>query len=224
MQRTLLAFYAVVVLLIYCAPVFSQVLDDEEVDKIEAGAEFTPSLNETDEDEALFDEMFSDYSEAERDVTKVRTLDDAIDRAADLLEKTDVAVSLKEKRETLPPLEGNMSIGLLDGSFKIFKDMSGQTSCSFSVILKSDMNRVLKMMGLNLFYKQRTFAFVFKDVPAYGSQVRSVTTRGDICYTLAGEPDIGIHLCKIYGPTAPGNECVRRLKWAEKLRSDKQKN
>ncbi|MBO5037882.1 MAG: hypothetical protein J6C85_00280 [Alphaproteobacteria bacterium] len=223
MQRIALTFWATFFLLIYCTPVFSQVLDDEEVAETKADAGSAPVLDEVDEDEALFNEMFSDYSETERDITKVKTFNDAMDRAADLIGQTDTTAPLPEEQKALPPLEGDMSIGLLDGSFKIFRDMSGQTSCSFSVILKSDMNRVLKQMGLNLFYKQRTFAFLFRDVPAYGTQIRSITTRGDICYTLAGEPDIGIHLCKIYGPTAPGNECVRRLKWVEKLRDERQK-
>lgn len=223
MRQIVLTFWTVFFLLFCCVPVFSQVLDDEELAEPKANTTSAPILDEVDEDEALFNEMFSDYSETERDITKVKTFNDAMDRAADIIGQTDATAPLPKEQKALPPLEGDMSIGLLEGSFKIFKDISGQTACSFSVILKSDMNRVLKMMGLNMFYKQRTFAFIFKDVPAYGTQIRSITTRGDICYTLAGEPDIGIHLCKIYGPTAPGNECVRRLKWVEKLRDERQK-
>lgn len=223
MQRIALTLWTAFFLLVCYAPAFSQILDDEEVVENKASTNSAPILDEVDEDEALFNEMFSDYSETERDITKVKTFNDAMDRAADLIGQANTPTSLAEEQKDLPPLEGDMSIGLLDGSFRVFKDISGQTSCSFSVMLKSDMNRTLKAMGLYLLYKQRTFAFLFRDVPAYGSQIRGITTKGDICYTLAGEPDIGIHLCKIYGPTAPGNECVRRLKWVDKLRDERQK-
>lgn len=223
MQRIALTFWTAFFLLFYCGSVFSQVLDDEDIKNANGSTASAPILDEVDEDEALFNEMFSDYSESERDITKVKTFDDAMDRAAGLIGQTGAVDSQPEKKEAFPPLEGEMSIGLIDGSFKVFKDLSGQTACSFRVMLKSDMNRVLKAMGLYLIYKQRSFAFLFRDVPAYGSQIRMITTRGDICYTLSGEPDIGIHLCKIYGPTAPGNECVRRLKWAENLRDDTEK-
>lgn len=184
----------------------AQLLDDEVID-------------DTDKSEALFNEMFSDYSETEKDVTKVKTFDDVISRGADIIKNSDVTISDEVSVNTQPqflPLSGNMFIGIAPGSFKIFKDIANRITCSFQVVLNSELDRDISFLGLNLIYPNRSFAFMFKDIPPHGSQTRAITTRGDICYSLTGTPDIDIHLCKIR--SAAGSECVQRLKWDENIK------
>ncbi len=162
-------------------------------------------------DDALFNEIFSDYPETERDITAIKTFDDAISKAASEIKKTDILNEDNLASQELPPLTGNMVIGLKKGSFKIFRDISGKTKCSFEVTLKSDLDREIRILGLNLIFPHRTFAYVFRKIPAHGAQDRKITTMGDICYNMEGAPDITIHSCKIKG--TPGSECAKRITW-----------
>ena len=188
-----------------CIPLgFAQILDDEDA---------------SGEDEELFNEMFSDYSETEKDVTKVKNFGDIIDRASDVLKQADTSLAEEDDdEEPLAPIEGDLFIGVTKGSFKTFADIRGKTACSFNITLKSTLNYDIKTMGLYLVYPKRSFAFMFFDVKANSSQEKTIRTSGDICYNMAGAPDIDIHKCKIYG--ASNRECSNRIKWNENLSAE----
>ncbi len=198
-------------LISFCPNVQAQILDDDEY-TAPAKTSDTPYIaGEADKDEELFNELFSDFPEEERDITKVKTFDDAISRAAEQIKKNNLTEKTVDKEPELPPLTGDMVIGITKNSFKIFRDISGRTKCTFSVTLKSTLNREIRLMGLNLVFPHRTFAYIFRKVPAEGSQQHTVTTMGDICYNIADAPDIKIHSCKIRG--VMGSECARRISW-----------
>lgn len=192
----------------------AQMLDEDEF-TTPAQTSSSHSVNENDENEELFNELFSDYPESERDITKVKTFDDAISKAAEQLHNNKVTETATDDAQDLPPLSGDLVIGITRNSFKIFRDISGKTKCTFRVTLKSTLNRELRLMGLNIIFPHRTFAYVFRRVPAEGSQQRTVTTMGDICYNIADAPDINIHLCKIRG--ADGSECAKRISWTSDI-------
>jgi hypothetical protein len=185
---------------------YAQILDDETVG----------------DDEELFNEMFSDYSETEKDVTKAQDFGDIIERAGDILKKSEEskATSSQAQNDNLPPIDGDLSIGITKGSFKTYAGFHGETTCSFGVTLKSTLNLDIKHLGLYLTYPKRTFAFMFFDVKANSEQEHFIETTGDICYNLTGVPDIEIHKCKIYG--ASNQECSQRLKWDENITAPKE--
>lgn len=186
---------------------YAQLLDEE--------ADVSSPSAYTDNDEALFEEMFSDVPDTEKDITKVKTFDDAIDHLSQEIKKDKQSAEQIPVQIPVTPLEGEMFVGIKKGSFKIFRDMSGRSKCSFAVILKSDLDKDIKAMALNLVYPKRVFAFVFKDVPSKHSQTRYITTAGDICYNLTGAPDINIHICKIKGTLA--SDCIKHIKWSDTL-------
>jgi len=202
MQRFLYIFFFCFGLI--ASQVQAQVLDDDEV---------------ADSDEELFNEMFSDYSETEKDVTKVQDFGDVVEQAGDILRNAEEANvkagSSQVSNDDLPPIEGNLTIGITKGSFKTFSGFHGEPSCSFGVTLRSTLNLDIKNLGLYLTYPKRSFAFMFFDVKANSAQEHFIETTGDICYNLTGVPDIEIHKCKIYG--ASGQECSQRLTWDENI-------
>lgn len=204
-MRKTVALFILAAFISFCYNAHAQILDDE-VDS---------TLSDTTSEDTLFDEIFSDYSETERDITKVKTFDDALSRTADEIKKTDILNNDILVPQELPPLTGNMVIGLKKGSFTIFRDISGRTKCSFIVTLKSNLDREVRLLGLNLVFPHRTFAYVFRKIPANGSQDRKITTMGDICYNLVGVPDINIHSCKIRGVL--GSECAQRITWTDSI-------
>lgn len=176
----------------------------------------------TDSDEEFFNEMFSDYSETEKDVTKLENFGDIVERAGDILKNSDVSKvdSSQVENDKLPPISGALSIGITKGSFKTYSGYHGEPACSFSVTLKSTLNLDIKYLGLYLTYPKRSFAFMFFDVKANGDQEHFIETTGDICYNLTGVPDIEIHKCKIYG--ASNQECSQRLTWDENITAPKE--
>ncbi len=185
----------------------AQILEDDTAAPSATG----PILDDTDKSEALFNEMFSDFPETERDVDKSISFGDAVDKTTNAVKKSGVPLSQRPTAVKYPPLKGDMAIGISKGSFKIFSDMSGRTKCSFSVTLKSGLDRELRIMGLRLVFPKQAFAFIFKKVPTNGVQERFITTTGDFCYNLSGIPDIDINICQIRG--ALDNECAKRIKW-----------
>ena len=194
--------------LLFSTQVCAQLLDDEDDNTFSSG------ITNTDDD-ALFDEMFSEFSETEKDVTKVKTFDDAISALAQSVEKKESQPEEEWKPAEIQPLQGEMFIGIKKGSFRIFRDMSGRTRCAFDVVLKSELEKAIKTMGLNLIYPNRSFAFVFRDVPPNDRQIRRITTSGDICYTMSTPPDININLCKIKETLA--SDCIKHIKWSDTL-------
>lgn len=185
---------------------YAQVLDD--------------SVADSDEDEELFNDMFSDYSETDKDVTKVKKFDDVIDQAGEILKKIDTKSEEPDDNANkgLPPISGDLFVGITKGSFQTYSTLRGTAACSFSVTLKSTLNRDIKSMGFYLVYPKRTFAFMYLDMKANTVQTHTIRTSGDICYNLVGIPDINIHKCRIYG--ASSKECSTRLKWSDNISSD----
>lgn len=202
-MKKVCSFFLILALSLSCSlPVRAQLLDDEDT-----------ALDNSD---ALFEEMFNDLPETEKDITKVKTFDDAVDVLSQEIKKSDPVESAPSENYQIVPLQGEMFIGIQKNSFKIFNDMSGRSRCSFAVVLKSDLEKDIKTLALNLVYNQKVFAFVFKDVPAKQTQLRRITSGGDICYRMAGVvPDINIHKCKIKATLA--SDCAEHIKWSDDL-------
>lgn len=204
-------------------PVQAQVLDAEEAPDAAAPAPAGLSFDETDKNEALFNEMFGDHPEIREDAENTGNFENTAQKAAERIKQTGATAPSVSADGILKPLNGDMLIGVSKGSFKVFQDMTGRTNCTFGVTLKSNLDRELKTMGLQLVYPHRVFAFIFRNVAEKGSQERFITTTGDICYNLAGVPDIEVNLCRI--KNAADNECAKRIKWSNDLESpDPSKN
>ena len=189
---------------------YAQVLDDEDYPN-------ASNLHKSiEEDEAFFNELFKEYSPDERDITQKAEFDDAISEAVDMVKSYSNYVSnqnssKKKSDEQVSPLENDIYLSLVDGSFKIFKNISGRIQCRFSVKLKSEIDREINVIGLSLAYPKMSFAFIFRDVAPNGELVKSITTRGDICYDLSGAPDININKCKIKNTKSA--DCAAHIKW-----------
>ena len=184
--------------------------------------DFFPKASETDsveKDEALFDELFEEYPADERDITTPASFDDAIDEAAKILNSYSKIVKEEnpsvKKEEQFYPLENDVYLSIVDGSFKIFKDITGKSKCRFSVKLKSEIDREINIIGLSLSYPKRSFAFIFRRVPPLGESVQSIITRGDICYNLSGAPDINVNRCAIKNTSDV--DCVSHIKWDDRV-------
>ena len=210
-------FLVILFSLFLIEPAKSQVLDDDDVAPTTTVSKPSTSINdETAKDEALFNELFSDYSEEDRDMTKIKTFGDAMDVISHNINKKDLKTKedIQAPKE-LPPLEGKLYIGITKNSFQLYQNAFNQPACSFTVTLKSDINRYIKLMSLNLVYAKGVFAFIFRNVKEGKSVTQSFRTMGNICYNLSGVPDIAIHKCKIMG--AESKECAQRLEWSNKL-------
>ena len=192
----------------------AQILDDD----MPASSGNSSVSSEADNDEALFNELFSDYSETDRDITKIKDFNDALDQTANIIQNADpqIAQTPEVEKEKLPPVEGDLLIGVTNGTFRITKNALGEPACSFSITLKSTLNRKIRTIALNLVYPYRTFAFIFTNIPENGSQEKFIRTSGDICYNLVGVPDIDINKCRIWATDS--KECAARMKWDENLK------
>lgn len=204
-------------------PINAQVLDGETAQEASFPSSGGLSFDETDKNEALFNEMFGDHPEIRENVENMGNFENTAQKAAEKIKQTGATAPSAPADGILKPLNGDMLIGVSKGSFKVFQDMTGRTNCTFGVTLKSNLDRELKTMGLQLVYPHRVFAFIFRNVAEKGSQERFITTTGDICYNLAGVPDIEVNLCRI--KNAADNECAKRIKWSNDLESpDPSKN
>lgn len=214
MKSFVSAIFLVLGLVLLPAVTSAQILDDD----MPSATGNVPSPDEVDNDEALFDELFNDYSETDRDITKVKNFDDALDQTANIIQNAtpEVIQAPEPKKEKLPPVEGELLIGVTNGTFRITKNALGEPACSFSVTLKSTLNRNIHTLALNLVYPYRTFAFIFTNIPENGSQEKFIRTSGDICYNLVGVPDIDINKCRIWATDS--KECAARLRWDEHLK------
>jgi len=182
-----------------------------------AYAEEQDVIDEIAQDEALFDELFSDYDSSEKDITKAVDFDDAISKTADAIKKSGATKPLpvelepKEEEPELPAIDGDIFVGIVNGSFNISKDMFGRPACTFSVMLRSELNRTIKQLAFYLVYKYTSFAFVFSNVEQNSTHENFIRTSGDICYHLNDLPDIEVNRCLIYA--ASKKECAPRMKW-----------
>lgn len=177
------------------------------------------SFDETDKNEALFQEMFGDSPSVKEESSN---FDNTLTKFADEAKKEEKRINADAQKKQPEPLSGDLLIGVNKGSFKIFQNSLGRTSCSFSVTLKSSFNRELHTMGMRLIYPHRAFAFIFRNVPANGAQERFITTTGDICYSFSGVPDMEVNLCRI--KNASSSECAKRLKWDSNMEAPAVKN
>lgn len=193
----------------------AQILDEGVIQ------EATPSIIDTkapsgnDDSEDLFNELFSDKDITEREPDRIDNFNSAAENVAKTLKETGTINEIEQKRLALDPIQGDLKIGVVPGSFRVFQNFSGKTLCTFNIVLKSEINRNIKTMGLRLIYPHAAFAFVFRDVKAKASQVRTITTSGNICYTFGGVPDIEVNLCRIVNTVT--SECAKRLKWDNNL-------
>lgn len=190
---------------------YAQTFEDEDLQE-------TLSVNElnADEDEAFFNELFEEYPEDEKDINVPATFDDAIDEAAKIMKSYSEHITKDSSNtevhvEKMIPLDGDIYLSLVNGSFKIFKNLSGKTQCRFSVRLKSEVSREINTIALSLSYPKRSFAYIFRRVPPKGEIIETITTRGDICYNLSGAPDIHINKCMIKNTS--NQDCVSHIKW-----------
>lgn len=199
-KRLILVFFCLICIITSAT---AQILDDSD------------KQDETSKDEALFDELFSEYSEEERDVTKVKTFGDAMDNIAQSINKKEIEKETQLAKKDLPPLEGNILIGITKNSFSIYQNAFNEPACKFTVTVKSNLNRDINLMAMNLIFTKGAFAFIFRDIEAGESSTHQIRTMGDICYNIAGVPDIDIHKCKIVG--ASSKECSERMEWSNNL-------
>ena len=208
--------YLLVALCVVCLsyPVKAQILDEAPGDFVapSPSMENSSSAVQTNNDsEELFNEMFSDHPISEREPDRVENFDSAVENTAQTLQESDALNTATRKRPVMEPITGDLKIGVVKGSFRVFQSYSGKTQCTFHVLLKSEINRDIKSMGVRLIYPHRAFAFVFRNVAANTSQERSITTSGNICYTFGGVPDMEVNLCRIVNTI--DTECAKRLKW-----------
>ena len=195
---------------------YAQTFDDEDLQE-------TLNVNEfnVDEDEAFFNELFEEYPEDEKDITVPVTFDDAIDEAAKIMKSysehiTKDSSEVEAHVEKIIPLDGDIYLNIVNGSFKIFKNLAGKTQCRFSVRLKSEVNREINTIALSLSYPKRSFAFIFRDAQPRGEIIETITTRGDICYEMSGAPDIHINKCMIKNTSS--QDCVSHIKWDDRAK------
>lgn len=223
--------------MLYILPVNAQVLDDEDMSdggdssfsnesenandnpNLSSSSDTNTLADETDADEAYFNEIFSDYSETERDATKIKTFDDAMDKASEFVKIIEDASNHPKTDEELAPLEGDILIGISRGSFDVFKNNMGRPECSFNVTVKSNLNRDIKTLGVNLRYPFARFAFIFRNIKPNGMQEQPMRTIGYACYQMSEVPDLDVNYCKIR--TASGKECIQRLKWVKNIEPPK---
>ena len=197
------------------APSFAQVFDDEDFQETTS----TNTLSSSD-DEALFNELFEEYPADERDINTPVDFDDAIGKAAKIVKSysnrvnngsTEVDTTVEE----FYPLDGDMYLSIVSGSFKIFKNIAGKMQCRFSVKLQSEIDKEINIVALSLAYPKRSFAFIFRRIPPKGEIIQSITTSGDICYNLNGAPDIHVNKCRIKNTSS--QDCVSHIKWDDRV-------
>ena len=189
---------------------YAQILDDDV-----GSTQNNIILDDSEDEEEIFNELFGEHEEIERDITKVKNFNDVLDASVDLLKQQGADEPMEETTEPVIPLEGDLQIGITNGSFSIYKDPIGRSACKFSVTLNSTLNKPIKVIALNLIYPMRRFSFVFRDVPAGKAQERFIRTSGDICYNIKGVPDISVNKCRIF--TASGMECAERIRWTDNI-------
>ncbi len=217
MQKLAVAF---IVYFLTLSTSYTQILDDDAIINNNATVAESTEVTETNEDDILFDEMFSEYTDEEKDVTLEKSFNDIISQSSETFKNND---KLKNKKEDFTPLTGDLLVGVTKGSFKTFSDIGGRIACSFGVTLKSNVDKDIKTIGIQLLFSNRTFAFIFKNIAAGKTVEHFITTRGDICYNMAEIPNIEVNICKIVRTS--NGECAKKLKYDSSLESpDPQKN
>ena len=194
----------IAIALMLASPSWAQMLDDES------------SVDEAVEYDVLFNEM---YDEKEVEGVKIPTSLDELASSVSIKVNSEKKENQgeEEPQQELPPLDGEISIGLSKGSFVIFQDIIGRTTCSFGVTVRSNLNRNIKSLALRLVYPNSAFAFIYRDIEAGGVDEKFITTHGDICYNISGVPNIDINRCRIF--SSKEDECAKRIKWDAEIES-----
>lgn len=214
MNRIVL-YLAIVLGITIAVPLSAQVLDDDfPVEENVIAVE-----DQDNGHEELFNEMFSDHvEELPSNSNQSNPIDEIAKNVAKEVNTSEFSSSKTNLNDTkLSVLDGELFIGVSQGSFNLFNDMMGRRKCSFGVTLKSTLNKDLKTLALRLVYKHGAFAFIFKNVKPNTSDEHFITTTGDICYNFGGTPDIEINRCRIIGSRE--DDCMQRLKWDDKILS-----
>lgn len=203
-------YFLAILLSIISFSASAQILDDLPSTEDSSKNESSESFDDIEEKEELFNEMFAEYPEEEKDVNKTISINEITDRIAEKINERETKEE-KQPKSQLIALENDVYLSIVAGSYKVFQSLAGITKCSFSVKLRSEINRQINMIALSLKYPDRSFAFIFRDIPEKGEQIKNITTVGDICYNLGGIPDISINKCKI--KSASGDDCAKHIKW-----------
>lgn len=214
-MNKIVLYFAVILGLCVSLPLSAQVLDDD----FPAEENVVAVEDQDNEHEELFDEMFGGHvDELPQNGKSSNVIEEiaknVVVKVGDKEFKSDKKVVDNTQSSAL---DGELFIGVSQGSFKLFKDMMGRTKCSFGVTLKSTLNKDLRMLALRLIFKHGAYAFIFTKLKAGKSDEHFITTMGDICYNLEGVPDIEINKCRIMG--AREDDCMQRLKWDDKILS-----
>ncbi|MBQ8751234.1 MAG: hypothetical protein IJZ30_06345 [Alphaproteobacteria bacterium] len=214
-MNKIVLYFAVILGFSVSLPLSAQVLDDD----FPAEENVVAVEDQDNEHEELFDEMFGGHvDELPQNGKSSNVIEEiaknVVVKVGDKEFKSDKKVVDNTQSSAL---DGELFIGVSQGSFKLFKDMMGRTKCSFGVTLKSTLNKDLRMLALRLIFKHGAYAFIFTKLKAGKSDEHFITTMGDICYNLEGVPDIEINKCRIMG--AREDDCMQRLKWDDKILS-----
>lgn len=215
-MKNLKIFGCLALALMLVNPVKAQMLEDES---------YTDDSSEYD---ALFNEMYNEKEKVNKTEEKKADTQLPLEEIAKSVsikvsEDKQKETDLKEKQPEIPPIDGVMEIGISKGSFKIFQDVIGRTTCTFGVTLKSNLNKDIRNVSLRLAYPQRAFAFIFKNIKPGEATEKYIKTWGEVCYNLSGVPNIDINRCRIFASRE--DECAKRIKWdAEIISPDPSKN
>jgi hypothetical protein len=171
--------YLLIFALLFCIPTtsYAQIEEDERLEILSKISEHKDS----DDNEALFNELFSEFAPDERDITNPAEFNDAINDAANIVRSYSNFVTKQEEakaqtNEKILPLEGDIHLSIVSDSFKIFKNIAGRQQCRFSVKLKSNIDRDIDVIGLSLAYPKMSFAFSIDDNNlVFASQSRRAT-------------------------------------------------
>ena len=145
-------FGYLILALLFTIPCWAQMLDDED---------FSGDASEYD---TLFDEMYSNDESNDKAKTVSSIEDVAKSISVKIANEKKQETSRAEEEKQLEPLDGGISIGVSRGSFKVFQDVIGRTTCTFGVTLKSNLNRDIRNISLRLMYQNRAFAFIYKNI------------------------------------------------------------
>ena len=157
MKRVISSIYGLFLLFAPVQPINAQVLDGETAQEASFPSSGGLSFDETDKNEALFNEMFGDHPEIREDVENTENFENTAQKAAEKIKQTGATAPSAPADGILKPLSGDMLIGVSKGSFKVFQDMTGRTNCTFGVTLKSNLDR--ELIGLSA----SCFRFYFQE-------------------------------------------------------------
>ena len=130
MKRVISSIYGLFLLFAPVQPINAQVLDGETAQEASFSSSGGLSFDETDKNEALFNEMFGDHPEIRENVENMGNFENTAQKAAEKIKQTGATAPSAPADGILKPLNGDMLIGVSKGSFKVFQDMTGRHKCT----------------------------------------------------------------------------------------------